>query len=86
MKIEIEVTEQELRHVLERKVHAAITDLNTDWEASSTIKQRTKEMWNATVETLLTELLGSNEELKTMVAAEVEKRIRARINAALKNT
>ena len=84
MKLEVEIPEQEIKDALERKVRQAIAEQNTSWNAANEIKDRTKKAWCEAVESLLAEILGDSEELKRMVAAEVEKRIKARVTAALK--
>lgn len=84
MKLEFEITEQEIKDALERKVRQAIAEQNTSWNAANEIKDRTKKAWGEAVESLLAEILGDSEELKRMVAAEVEKRIKARVTAVLK--
>ena len=84
MKLEVEITEQEIKDALERKVRQAIAEQNTRWNAANEAKERTKKAWSEAVESLLAEILVDSEELKKMVAAEVEKRIKARVTAALK--
>ena len=84
MKLEIEITEQEIKDALERRVRAAIAEQNNNWQASNHIKDRTKAFWDTTVDAMIVSILGDSETLKKMVADEVEKRIKARVAAALK--
>lgn len=85
MILEVEITEQELRDALARKVRSAIAERNESWGAANEIKERTKKAWGEAVDSLLAELLGSSAELKRMIDAEVEKRIKARVTAALRS-
>ena len=84
MKLEVEITEQEIKDALDRKVRQAIAEQNASWNAANEIKDRTKKAWSEAVESLLADILGSSAELKKMVDAEVEKRVKARVTAALK--
>ena len=85
MILEVEITEQELKDALARKVRSAIAEQNESWGAANEIKERTKKAWSEAVDSLLAELLGNSVELKRLIDAEVERRIKARVAAALKS-
>jgi hypothetical protein len=85
MQIEIEITEEELRAVIERKVRAAVADQSSGYAADEYIKNQVKSCWKATVDALIDEALKNSSVLRAQIAAELEKKLRAQLNAAIKN-
>jgi len=85
MKLEIEITEDEIRSAVERKVRTAVADQTNQWNVDSYIKERVKEHWKAAVDALVSEALNDSKALREKIAAELEKKLRAQLAAALKN-
>lgn len=85
MKLEIEITEDEIRSAVERKVRTAVADQTNQWDVDSYIKERVKEHWKSAVEALVSEALNDSEKLREKIAAELEKKIRAQLAAAIRN-
>lgn len=85
MKLEIEITEDEIRSAVERKVRTAIADQTNQWNVNSYIKERVKEHWKLAVDALVSEALNDSKTLREKIAAELEKKLRAQLAAALKN-
>ena len=85
MKLEIEITEDEIRSAIECKVRTAIADQTNQWNVDSYIKERVKEHWKATVDALVLEALEDSKVLREKIAGELEKKLRAQLAAALKN-
>ena len=84
MKLEIEITEDEIKSAIERKVRVAIADQTNAWNSENYIKESVKAHWKAAADSMVSELLGSSEELKKMINKTVEARVKARVSAALK--
>ena len=85
MKLEIEITEEELRSAIERKVRTAVADQTNSYGADTYIKEQVKEHWKAAVNTLVEEALKDSKVLRDKITSELEKRLRAQLATALKN-
>jgi hypothetical protein len=85
MKLEIEITEEEIRSAIERKVRTAIADQNSHYGTDTYIKAKVKEHWVAAIDAMISEAMSNNEVLREKIAAEQEKKLRAQLTAALKN-
>ena len=84
MKLEIEITEEEIRSAIERKVRVAVADQTNTWSTDTYIRDRVKEHWQSAVDTMVSELLGSSAALQEKIDKAVEARIKARVAAALR--
>ena len=85
MKLEIEITEEELRSAIERKVRTAVSDQTNNYGTDAYIKEQVKAHWKAAVDALVAEALNDSKTLREKIAAELEKKLRAQLAAALKN-
>lgn len=86
MKIEIEVTEEEIKSALERKARVAIADQTNSWPTDNYIKEKIKELWKPAVDALIEEILSDLPALRVKVLSETEKKLKAKINAVMKQT
>lgn len=85
MKLEIEITEEELRGAIERKVRTAVSDQTNQYGTDAYIKDQVKAHWKAAVDALVAEALTDSKALREKIAAELEKKLRAQLAAALKS-
>ena len=85
MKLEIEITEEEIKSAIERKVRVAIANESGAWNAENYIRDRVKHHWNAAVESMVAQVIGDSSTLKEMVNRAVEARVKARVQSALKS-
>ena len=85
MKLEIEITEDEIRSAIERKVRTSIADQTNTFATDHYIRDQVKANWKATVDGLIAEALYNSPALREKIADEMEKRLRAQLAAALKN-
>ena len=84
MKLEIEITEEEIRSAIERKVRTAVADQTNNYRSDDVIRKMVKNVWPVVAERLIAELMGNSETLKGMIDKAVESRVKARVAAALK--
>lgn len=84
MKIEIEISEQEIQDAVARKVRVAIADQTNAWAANDHIKEQVKQHWKGAVQKLIEEALNDSTALKAKIAAEVERKLRLQVSAAMK--
>lgn len=85
MKLEIEITEEELRRAIERNVRTAVADQTNSYGTDAYIKEQVKAHWKAAVDALVEDALKGSAVLREKIAAELEKKLRAQLAAALKN-
>jgi hypothetical protein len=83
-KLDIEITEEELRDALARKVRAAVADQTNQWGTEKYIKGAVKRMWTDVVDTMVKEALENSETIKEKIAAEIEGKLKRQISAAMK--
>ena len=85
MKLEIEITEEELRSAIERKVRTAVADQTNHYGTDVYIKDQVKAHWKNAVDVMVADVLKDSKTLREKIAAELEKKLRAQLAAALKN-
>jgi uncharacterized protein YaaW (UPF0174 family) len=83
MKLEIEVTEEEIKSAIERKVRTAIADQTSSYGTDQYIQKSVKEYWQKAVDDMVVEYLSNSEAIKKRIADNVEKKLKAKINAIL---
>ena len=84
MNLEIEITEADIRSAVERKIRTAIADRSNNWDADTYIKERVNELWYAAVDAMILETLNNSQALRDKIMAELERKIRAKLVAAIK--
>jgi len=84
MKLEIEITEDEIRSAVERKIRVAVADQSNQWGADEYIKKQVKAQWQTAVDAMILEALNNSQALRDKIAAELERKIRAQLAAAMK--
>ena len=84
MKLEIEITEDEIRSAVERKVRVAVADQSNQWGADDYIKKQVKAQWTVAVDAMILDALSNSQELRNKISAELERKLRAQISAAMK--
>ena len=84
MKLEIDITEEELRSAIERKGRTAVADQTNSYGTDAYIKEQVKAHWKAAIDALVDEALKDSTVLRGKIAAEPEKKLRAQFAAALR--
>lgn len=84
MKIEVEISEEELRAAIQRKTMDAIAVLLNSYAADDYIKERVKLQWRQAVDGLVLEALSDHRELRARISAEFERKLRLQLTAAIK--
>ena len=84
MKLEIEITEDEIRSAVERKIRVAVADQSNQWGADDYIKKQVKEKWQTAVDAIILDALNNSQAMRDKIAAELERKIRAQLAAAMK--
>ena len=84
MKLEIEITEAELKSAVERKVRTAVADQTNQWNVDSYIKEQVKKHWQGAVEALVLEMLKDSTRMKEKIQDSIEAKLRGQITALMK--
>lgn len=84
MKLEIEITEDEIRSAVERKIRVAVADQSNQWGADDYIKKQVKAQWQTAVDAMILDALNNSQALRDKIAGELERKIRAQLAAAMK--
>jgi hypothetical protein len=84
MKIEIEITEAEIKSAIERKIRVAIADESNCWAADNFIKACVKKHWQDSVDRLVQECLEDAPRLQEKIKAEIETKLKSQINKIMK--
>ncbi|MDP2682031.1 MAG: hypothetical protein Q8P28_04370 [Deltaproteobacteria bacterium] len=84
MKIEIEVTEEEIKNAIERKVRVAIANQENAWGFDEYIRGEVKKAMPQVVDKLISECLSDHSGIKNKIIEKIERAMTAKIQAALK--
>lgn len=86
MKLEIEITEDEIRSAIEQKVRAAIASYTNTYDTDSYIRDQVKANLKAAADHLIVEALYDSQALREKIAAELERKLRYQLAMILKNS
>ncbi len=84
MKLEIEITEAELKSAVERKVRTAVANQTNHWGVDQYIKDQVKEHWQDTVGALVLEMLNDSQVMRDKIRTTIESKLRGQITALMK--
>ena len=69
---------------MERKIRAAMADKLNQWVADEYIKKQVKAQWQTAVDAMILDALNNSQALREKIAAELERKLRAQLTAAMK--
>ena len=84
MKLEIEITEAEIKSAMERKVRSAIADQTNQWGTDAYIKDMVRDTWKRVVAEMVEEELKNSTAMRTKIIASIEAKIRGQVTALMK--
>ena len=84
MKLEIEITEEEIKSALERKVRIAIADQTNQWNVDRYIKDQVAEHWKTTVDAMVQEALKDSSTIQEKIRLAIENRLKNQLTLMLK--
>ena len=84
MKLEIEITEDEIRGAIERKVRTAVADQSNVYNTDFYIKEQVKAHWKKAVDNLIVEEMYNSQSLREKIRGEFERKLRLQLAAAIK--
>jgi len=84
MKLEIEITEEEIKSAIERKVRTAIADQTNQWNVDTYIKDRVSAHWKEAVDDLVKEYLNDSVRMREKIVKSIEAKLRGQVTALMK--
>ena len=84
MKLDIEITEEEVRSAIERKIRVAVAEYSASWPAETYIKATIKKYWNELTDKVIKEEIENLPVLRTKVQGALENKIRAQLQKVMK--
>jgi len=84
MKIEIEVTADEIKAAIEKKVRAAIFDQTTGFVFDAYVKDAVKAALIPVVKSMIEERIADAPSIEKKITEEIERKIKAQINALMR--
>lgn len=84
MKIEVEVTEAELKDALARHVRTAVADRVNAWGSAQKLKDMVAAEYERVVRQIVVEELGKSEKVRQQVHDAMVAKIRGQLTAAMK--
>ena len=83
MKIEIEITEEELTKGISEKVKAAIATKATGYTADRFIAERVSMAWSDAVDAMITEELKNSDAMRAKITQAIYLKLKGKVNALI---
>ena len=84
MKLEIEITEAEIKSAIERKIRVAIADKENEWSNERLIKDHIKKMWPEIVEKMVRAELENVPRMQEKIRNAIEAKLKGQLTAMMK--
>ena len=84
MKLEIEITEEEIKSAIERKVRTAIADQTNQLNVDTYIKDRVSSHWKEAVDDMVKEYLNDSNLMREKIFKSIESKLRAQVTELMK--
>jgi hypothetical protein len=84
MKLEIEITEEEIKSAMERKVRTALADQTNQWGVDQFIKDTVKKHWREACEQMIVDGLNDSIVLREKIQKSIEAKLKGQITALMK--
>lgn len=84
MKLEIEITEAEIKSAIERKIRVAVADEVNGWNADNYIKEQVRKYWKEVADKAVKDACNDAPELRKKIMTALENKIKGQLTAVLK--
>ena len=84
MKLEVEITEAEIRSAIERKIRVAVAQHANGYWIEQGIKDVIKKFWQETVEKIVKEEVENSTKMREIIQRSLENKIKGQLTALLK--
>lgn len=83
MKLEIEITEQEIKSAIERKIRVAVAEYSNSYESERLVRDIIKTSWRDSVDRIILDEIANSDKMRDTIRAELEKKIKAQLQAVI---
>jgi hypothetical protein len=83
IKIEVEITEEEVRNAVEHRIKDAIAKQLREWEVERYIGESLKRKWPGVIDSMIVEMVSNSETLKEEIAREIKAKLKRKISAIM---
>lgn len=83
MKIEIEITEEEIKSALERKVRTAIAGITESYRGEEAIKNEVKKAWDAALTKIVLDVMKDETAIRQRVVEALEAKIKGQLQRVM---
>ena len=86
MKLEVEITEDEIRSAIERKIRVAVAEYSDRYGMDRDIKDMIQKNWGVIAEKIIVEELANSGKLRERIRTILENKIKAQLQAVMNKT
>ena len=86
MKLEIEITEAEIKAAMERKIRIAIADQTNQWGVDYYIKEQIAAMWKEVVHKMIVDEMSNAPRIQEKIRKAIENKLKGQLTAMMKET
>lgn len=83
LKIEIEITEEEIKSALERKVRTAIAGITESYRGEEAIKNEVKKAWDAALTKIVLDVMKDETAIRQRVVEALEAKIKGQLQRVM---
>jgi hypothetical protein len=83
IKIEVEITEEEVRNAVEHRIKDAIAKQLREWEVERYIGESLKRKWPGVIDSMIVEMVSNSETLKEEIARKIKEKLKRKISAIM---
>ena len=84
MKIEIEISEDEIRDAIARKVRVAIADQTNQWSVDEFIRNTIKKYWQEVADKMVQECLADSTAMRSKIIAAIESKLNSQVTKLMR--
>ena len=84
MKIEFEITDEEIKKILEESAREKARDILNSWQVETYIAKRIKDQWTESADLIVKEICDNSDSLRKIAMAAMERKINAQLTAVMK--
>lgn len=86
MKLEIEITEEEVREAVKDRVRTAIYERVNFWSTENYIKKQVEAHFTSATDSLIADALRDSDILRKKIAEALERKLRAQLATAIRKS
>ena len=86
MKIEIEVTEEEIRSALELPIRRQVSSTLSHWSVEEDIKRMINDRWPEVEKAMIEEQLTDSEKLKQQICDEILRKLKLQVDRVMRSS